>query len=72
MTTRIVSVLAIVLVLGSLQSCMELQRAIGCNDPGIIRCKDIPPKGADEITQPADSSLKRAPPGGRQQQPQEI
>jgi len=68
MTTRIVSVLAILLVLGSLQSCMKLQRAIGCNDPGIIRCENIPPERADEITQPGDSGLKRAPPGGRQQQ----
>ncbi len=72
MTTRVVSVLAILLVLGSLQGCFEWQRAWGCSEPGILGCKDIVPEGADEITQPGDSGLKRAPPGGRQQQPQKI
>jgi len=72
MTTRIVSVLAVLFVLTSLQGCFGLQRAWGCSDPGIFGCKDIPPEGADEITQPEDSGLKRAPSGGRQQRPQEI
>ncbi len=71
MTTRIVSVLAILLVLGSLQGCIELQRAWGCQETSIFGCKDVPPEGADEMT-PPPGGLKRAPPGGRQQQPQEI
>ena len=58
-------VLAIVLALGSLQGCFGLQRAWGCNNPGILGCKDKGPEPS-EITQPPDG-LKRAPPGGRAQ-----
>ena len=59
--------LTILLVLGSLQGCFELQRAAGCGSPGVFGCKD---KGPDpfEIAQPP-ASLKRAPPSGRPQEP---
>ena len=58
--------LAIMVALGSLQGCLGLQRAAGCNNPGILGCKD---KGAEmsEITQPPND-LKPAPPGGRPQE----
>jgi hypothetical protein len=55
--------LASLLTLGSLQGCFELQRAVGCGNPGIFGCKDKGPEPS-EITQPP-ADLKRAPPGGR-------
>jgi hypothetical protein len=55
--------LAILLVLGSLQGCIELQRAAGCSNPGIFGCKDKGPEPSEITRPPAD--LKRAPPGGR-------
>ena len=57
-------VLAALLTLGTLQSCFQVQEALGCNNTGIFGCKDKP----SEITQPEDTDLKRAPPGGRSQQ----
>ena len=62
---RGVILLAFLLALGSLQGCFGLQRAAGCNNPGIFGCKDKGPEPS-EITQPPND-LKHAPPGGRVQ-----
>jgi hypothetical protein len=43
-----------------LTGCFEAQRALGCNNTGILGCKDEP----SEI-QPPDPELRRAPSGGR-------
>jgi hypothetical protein len=58
--------LAILLALGSLQGCFQLQRAAGCNNPGIFGCQDKGPESSGLEQPPTD--LKRASPGGRSQQ----
>lgn len=43
-----------------LTGCFEAQRALGCNDTGILGCKDEP-----SDIQPPDPELRPAPSGGR-------
>ena len=43
--------LAILLALATCQGCFGLQRAMGCNDPGIFGC-NMEPTDPSEITQP--------------------
>ena len=50
-------VLATLLALLTCQGCFKLQRAVGCNNPGIFGCKDKP----SEIQDP-DPGLQPAPP----------
>ncbi len=52
--------LATLLGLLMCQGCFKLQRAIGCNNTGILGCKDEP----SEIQEP-NPDLQRAPLGGR-------
>ena len=52
MTTLLLAIL--------LTGCFQAQRALGCNNNGILGCKDEP----SEI-QPPDPELRRAPSGGR-------
>ena len=50
-------------ILFSLSGCFQLQRAVGCNSPGIFGCKDKPqsaPQGPE-----AYPELRRAPESGR-------
>lgn len=65
MIARSGPVLGILLVLCGLQGCLGLQHAAGCNNPGILGCKDKAP-APSEIEQPP-ARLKPAPPGGRAQ-----
>ncbi len=58
MTTLLLAIL--------LTGCFEAQRALGCNNTGILGCKDEP----SEI-QPPNPELKRAPPGGRSPLPRQ-
>jgi hypothetical protein len=57
--------IAILLILSSIQGCFGLQRAAGCNNPGLLGCKDKGPEPSVVEQSPVD--LKRAPPGGRPQ-----
>lgn len=43
-----------------LTGCFEAQRALGCNDTGVLGCKDEP-----SDIQPPDPELRPAPSGGR-------
>ena len=58
--------LAIMLAVMSLQGCLGLQRAAGCNNPGILGCKDKGPEPSEIERPPA--GLKRAPESGRTRQ----
>ena len=68
MNMRIVKsgiILGILLALGSLQGCFGLQRASGCNNPGIFGCKDRAPEPSGVEQPPA--GLERAAAVGRAQ-----
>jgi hypothetical protein len=51
---------AILLCFAACQGCFQAQRAMGCNNTGILGCKDEP----SEI-QESNPDLQRAPPRGR-------
>lgn len=57
---KLPKVMTTVLLAVLLTGCFQAQRALGCNNTGILGCKDEP----SEI-QPPDPELRRAPSGGR-------